>query len=177
MFIRRAVLLVAALLVAGTTMASAASAGVPPAGDDDYTTLCSKLTVEPAAPAPGTDVTVSGDAASPNADIVFVLNGDVIGNTTSGADRHFSGTAHIPADATDGTIQAVQVGDDTDPVVGCPAQVAGVTITRTVPVEPGALPATGANSTLPLTRIGLGLVAAGGLLVLATQRRRSMLAA
>jgi hypothetical protein len=78
----------------------------------------------------------------------------------------------IPADASGSiTLQAFQLGDNTDPVVGCPSQVADLSILAPIAAEP--LARTGTNSTLPLTRLGFGLVAAGGLVILVTRRRKS----
>ena len=123
---------------------------------------------------------MSGDAASPNATIVVTINGHLFndglhnGTTTSDALRHFSVDVKIPDDAVvgPGSLQAHQIGDNTDPTVGCPAQVAALEIVApAVPVEP--LARTGSNSTLPLARLGFGLLAAGGMAVLVGRRRRN----
>jgi hypothetical protein len=158
------------LILAGPAKAQTDSA---PPSDDNYTALCSPLSVSNANPAAGDTVTVSGTAATAGATIVIVLNNsDVLGNTTSAADRTFSVPVTIPADASGAiTLQAFQLGDNTDPVVGCPSQVADLSILAPIAAEP--LARTGTNSTLPLTRLGFGLVAAGGLVILVTRRRKS----
>jgi hypothetical protein len=161
-------------------MAGAQSSGGPFANDDDYTALCTPLVVSSSSLAPGESVTVSGTAATGGATIAIVLNGaTLLGTTTSGASNHFfSATVTIPADAPAGSnsIQAFQIGDSSDPIVGCPAQVAGLEIVRpAAPTEP--LARTGSNSTLPLARLGFGLLAAGGLAMLVSRRRRASVSA
>jgi hypothetical protein len=174
---RRAVLLLAALL-AGAILA-APSAGAAQAPDnDDYTAVCSSLTLSNASPAPGDTVTVSGHAASGNATIAIVLNNTtLLGTTQSDAAGNFSTQVVIPSDAPEGgnTIQAFQEGDNTDAIVGCPAQVAALDIVRPVAAEP--LARTGSNSTLPLARLGFGLLAAGGLAMLVSRRRKASVTA
>jgi hypothetical protein len=138
--------------------------------DDDYAALCEGLTVDPPSVAPDSDVTVSGRAASPNATIQILVNEELNTTTTSDANRFFSVVIHIPADAS-GTIaiRSQQVGDNTDPVVGCDPQVGSLEI-----IAPTAAPLarTGSNSTLPLVRLGFALLAAGGLVILVSRRRK-----
>jgi hypothetical protein len=174
---RRAVFLLAALLVGAAMAATTANAKAAP-DNDDYGSICSALTVSDPSPTPGETVTVSGDAASPNASIAIVLGDKVLGTTTTDSARHFSTTVTIPADANLGTtsLQAFQLGDSTDPVVGCPAQVLALEIVApAVAAEP--LARTGSNSTLPLARLGFGLLAAGGMAVLVGRRRRNSISA
>src|SRR3954452_7314187 len=163
------------LILAGPAKAQTETDG-PSANDDDYTALCSPLSVSNPSPTAGDTVTVSGTAATAGATIVIVLNDtDVLGNTTSAGDRTFTVDVVIPADLVgSASLQAFQLGDNTDPVVGCPSQVAGIEILAP-PVAPEAAPLarTGSNSTLPLTRLGFGLVAAGGLVILVSRRRKS----
>ncbi|MEY2451725.1 MAG: hypothetical protein QOD92_1299 [Acidimicrobiaceae bacterium] len=180
---RRAVFLLAALLagaVMAAPMASAQSEEPVFANDDDYAALCIPLTVSNSSPAPGDHVTVSGTAATGGADIFIVLNGDtIVGTTTSDPTNHFfSADVVIPADAPSGgnTLQAFQAGDNTDPIVGCPAQVAALDIVRpaaAAAAEEEPLARTGANSTMPLARLGFGLLAAGGLAMLVSRRHKS----
>lgn len=178
MNMRRAVLLLAALLVSGVMAAGAAGASPrqdqPPTfgNDDDYTALCIPLTLSSASVSPGDTIHVSGTAATGGATIAIVLNqSEVLATVVSDPTNHFfAADVVIPADAVSGSIQAFQLGDNTDPIVGCPASVAGLTIVRTP--TPAPLPSTGSNHTLPMTRAGVGLVAIGGLLVLASRRRR-----
>ncbi|MEY2449271.1 MAG: hypothetical protein QOH79_2747 [Acidimicrobiaceae bacterium] len=177
---RRAVLLLAALLAGAALVAPAASAQTsdPPPDNDNYTAVCSALTLSDTTPAPGDVVTVSGHAAAGNASIAIVLNGEtLLGTTTSDASGNFSTTVTIPADAPEGgnTIQAFQLGDRTDPIVGCPAQVAALEIVRPAAAEP--LARTGSNSTMPLARLGFGLLAAGGLAIVVSRRRKASVTA
>ena len=139
-----------------------------PAADDDYT-ACSNFTVDPSSANPGDSVTVTGTAATGGATIDIFVNDALAAQTTSDAGTNaFSADVDIPADASDPVvITAKQEGDATDPFVGC-TQVASLEILA--PVEP--LARTGANSTLPLVRLGFALVAAGGLVILVSRRRK-----
>ena len=186
MIMRRAVLLMAALVVGGIVTAGAASAqedGGTFGNDDDYTALCIPLVLSSSSVSPGDTITASGTAATGGAPIFIVLdNSVVLAETTSDVNNHFfQASVKIPSDLSAGnhTIQAFQIGDQTDILVGCPSSVAtinvlGVVIEEAPPAGP-ALARTGADSTVPLTRIGVGLVAAGGLFVLAARRRRTAL--
>jgi hypothetical protein len=140
--IRKILVVAAGLLIVAAPAASASTAGGPKAGkhkaqaspaaqtqaspaaavssDDDYTALCT-LSIDPASPSPGQDVTVSGTTAAPNAGVVVFLNDDPISETTSDASRQFSTTFEIPPDTQEGdaTITAQELGDDTDPTTGC----------------------------------------------------------
>jgi hypothetical protein len=172
---RRAVFLLA-VVCAGVIMAAGpANAQSDTFGnDDDYAALCIPLTVSNPSPTAGDTVTVSGTAATGGATILIVLNDSgIIGETTSDSvNRFFSVEVTIPDDVVGpATLQAFQVGDNTDPIVGCPSEVAGLEILAP-PAAAEPLARTGANSTLPLTRVGFGLVAAGGLIVLVTRRRK-----
>jgi|GEM_PF-4837676 len=171
----RRVLMVLMALLLGVTLATAVagSANAQTVGDDNYAALCS-LTVNPPSAHAGDTVNVSGTSATPNATILIFLNSTQIGSTTSGADRSFSVDVVLPADATTGSISAKQVGDSTDPFVGC-TNVAGLTIVAPATVTPEVTPLarTGSNSTMPLARLGIGLLAAGGLALLVAKRRRS----
>jgi hypothetical protein len=175
---RRAVLLLAALLAVAAFAATPASAQ----SDDNYAAECSALAVRPANPTAGSTVTVSGTAASANADLAIVLLPDTfLNSTTTGADRSFSVEVTIPSGATGTiTLQAVQFGEDAE--AGCTNQVASLDIVK--PVTPAAKPPaaeplarTGSNNTLPLVRLGFGLLAAGGMAIFVSRRRKTTVAA
>jgi hypothetical protein len=180
---KRAVFLLAALFagaVMAAPMASAQSDGPAFANDDDYAALCIPLTVDNASPAPGDTVHVSGTAASGGATIWIVLNNETkLAELTSDPTNHFfSGDVVIPLDAPSGanTLQAFQIGDSTDPIVGCPAQVAALDIVRpAVAAEP--LARTGSSSTMPLVRLGFGLLVAGGMAMLVSRKHKSKVTA
>jgi hypothetical protein len=175
---RRAVFLLAALLVGSAIAATTASAQESSGGfanDDDYAALCIPLVVDNASPAAGDTVHVSGTAASGGATIAIVLMPaqTLLGTTTSDATNHFFATDVVIPDGTVGSVQlqAFQLGDGTDPIVGCPSQVAGLEIVAP-PAAEEPLARTGSNSTLPLARLGFGLLAAGGLAMLVARRRK-----
>ena len=168
---RRAVLLLAALLAVAAFAATPANAQ-----SDEYDALCSALAVNPPNPAAGTNVTVSGTAASANADIAILLLGSpdqFLNSGKTGADRKFAVDVKIPAGAT-GTIklQAVQFGTHADD--GCSSQVASLDIAKPAVTPPATEPLarTGTNSTMPLVRLGFGLLAAGGMAIFVSRRRK-----
>ena len=180
---RRAVFLLAAMLVGAAITATTASAQTFE-NDDDYAALCIPLTLSSSTVKPGDTINVSGTAATGGADIAIVLdNSLVLATTTSNSTSHFFSTPvpiPNPLSAGDHTLQAFQLGDDTDPVVGCPDSIAtihvsGVGIPPVNPATPGAEPLarTGSNSTMPLARLGFGLLAAGGAALLVSRRRRA----
>lgn len=179
---RRAVLLLVA--TAATAILVAAPAGAQTfENDDDYAALCTPLVLSSSSVTAGDSVTVSGTAATGGATIAIVLdNATVLGETTSDATNHFFSTSvTIPSDLAAGnhTLQAFQLGDSTDPIVGCPAQLASIEVlglTIQAPEEE-ALARTGSNSSLPLARVGFGLVAAGGLALVVSRRRKAAVAA
>lgn len=187
---RRAVLLLAALLLGATMVSSAASAQTVE-NDVGYRALCGPLTLSSTTLKPGDSVTVSGTAATGGAIINIVLdNSTLLGTATSDlTSRFFSTSVTIPTKPAPSEgphrIQAVQV---TDPDVGCPSQFANVNIVGltieldgpTQATEPAAeepLARTGSNSTLPLARLGFGLLAAGGLAMVVSRRRRASVSA
>ena len=170
---RRAVFLLAAVL-AGAALAVAPASAQSSGSDDSYNTLCVGFTVDNPSPTAGQTVHVTGQSATANATIRIELTGTLLGTTTSGADRSFAINVVIPASTIGAaTLQAFQVGDNTDPLVGCPNEVLALDIVRpAAAAEP--LARTGSNSSLPLARLGFGLLAAGGLVLLISRRRTSV---
>jgi hypothetical protein len=182
---RRAALLLVAVLLAAPLLTSTANAQTFE-NDDDYAALCIPLQLQPnnTPTAGGDPFTVSGTAATGGATIAIVMDGStLLGTTTSDASNHFfSASVQIPAGTSAGShsIQAVQLGDDTDPIVGCPSSIAainvlGLTIEQAPAEEP--LARTGSNSTMPLARLGFGLLVAGGLAMLVSRKHKAKVTA
>jgi hypothetical protein len=104
-----------------------------------------------------------------------VLDGKgLLGTTNAAPFTHAFSTSVVlpnPLSAGPHTIQAVQGGV----VAGCAdPQVATINVlalTIQAPTQP--LARTGSNSTLPLIRFGFGLLAAGGVALLVSRRRRA----
>jgi hypothetical protein len=133
------------------------------------------ITVDTTTPAPGSQVTVSGDCQVAGLALTISINppGTVLGTTTTGADGKFSVKVTIPANqpegaativAADPTNQCVSSTDVYPPTRG--NLVASVTVTK------GALAFTGSNNTGTYVGVGAVLVLIGGVLVVATVRRR-----
>jgi 5'-nucleotidase len=183
--------LVSAISVAAglTLLATAANAQTYPPGGNQG------LTVSQSTVAPGGTVTVSGDGASPGATVTITLtksssalggrhavaaapglarllaatrplaqSGVVLGRTTADDDGAFSITVTIPAGTAPGvyTLAATSGGD-----------VLSVATLRVVAAgdDENDLPFTGADVG-PGLALGVGLILAGGLLLLAVRRRR-----
>jgi hypothetical protein len=171
---RRAVLLLAALLALATLAATPANAQSTPGrgADDDYTSACSPLTLSKTSLNPGDAVTVSGTAAIGNATVFIILDDTTpLGTTTSAPFTHqFSKSVTIPASTTGGThsIRAFQDGQ-----AGCTNQIASVSVLA-LTIQAPALARTGSpDSTMALVRFGVGLLAAGGMAILVSRRRRA----
>jgi LPXTG-motif cell wall-anchored protein len=123
------------------------------------------LTVSQTAIAPCGTATLVGTNFLPNHEVTITANGIVIGTVTTDAAGSFSFPYTIPCDAVSGNIEFRA----TD---GVNTLSVNVMVTGTTVPTPGALPKTGAGSTTQtLIRIGVLLIAAGGMVVIATRRR------
>jgi hypothetical protein len=181
---RRAVLLLAALLAlaaVAATPASAQSSGPGQGADDDYTSACSGLLLSKTSVEPNEVITVSGTAAIGSEDVLIVLDDSTtLATTTAAPFTHaFSTTVTIPGTIARGvahSIRAFQAGE-----AACSNQIASVNVLAlTIQAPPQQPPAgaeplarTGSNSTLPLIRFGFGLLAAGGMAIVVSRRRRA----
>jgi LPXTG-motif cell wall-anchored protein len=149
--------------------------GLAPAAhaDDSYTGTCS-IFITPLEVAPGGTVTITAKGFNPGADVMFTVDSTTtIGTATADGDGTASITWTIPNDFVLGDHAIAAAGD------GCtdPAQVeAEVTVVaaaaQTQTPTSGTLPRTGGDFSY-LLRIGIVLVAAGALVVLATRKRAS----
>jgi hypothetical protein len=161
---RRAVLLLAALLAVAAIAATPASAQAGQGPDDDYTSGCSPLTLSKTSVNPGETITVSGTAAIGGENVFIGLDDKVLLATTTAAPftHAFSASVTIPAGTSAGnhTISAFQDGAGACTNQVATLRVAGQAVT---PTEP--LARTGSNSTMPLIRLGFGLLAAGGMAI------------
>ena len=140
--------------------------------DDSYTGTCS-IVVAPASVKPGHSVNIVAKGFDAGAEVTFTVDKTTVIGT---AVANSGGVAHIqwdvPADFAEGPHTIAASG------AGCtdPAQVsAEITVVSAVSETndtSGTLPQTGGDYTL-LLRLGILLVAAGGLVVLATRKRSS----
>lgn len=112
----------------------------------------------------GQTITVTGSGADSGAGVTADLT-TTIGRGTADANGNFSFPATIPADFAPGTYTLT---------VDCAnGGVTEITITVGEPTPgTGTIPKTGSDSTIPTTKIGIGFVAAGGLVLAVSRRRR-----
>ena len=138
-------------------------------------TSASAITVDTTTPAPGSQVTVSGDCDVPGLLLTISIAppGTVLGTVTTAADGTFSVKVTIPANQPDGAAQIIAA----DPTNQCVSNAAIYPPTRgnlvaSVTVSKGSLAFTGSDNTSTFVAIGAVLVALGAVLIVATVRRR-----
>ena len=150
--IRRTFVLLGSAFLALLLFAPAASAQYP---NDD------SISVDNPNPNVGDSIVVSGDCFPPGSLVTVTLtqggNTVVVGQTTSDANGHYSVTITIPAGFTAGPATLTACG------VSIVINIGGTAV--------ATLPRTGSSSSLPMARIAVVLVAAGGLLVLSARKR------
>jgi LPXTG-motif cell wall-anchored protein len=161
-----------AALTAGPALAQAGEGE-----DDTYAPDAACALISDITPAPGQDVTITGFIRQQGVNVIVTLvipgvSTEELGSTVSDpVDGSFEITVTIPDDVPDGPA-LIQVTSDSADADACSA-VLGITITS----GGGELPETGSNSTRSLTQIGVSMIAAGGVLVLATRKRIAKAAA
>lgn len=107
----------------------------------------------------GDTVTVTATGCEPGSTVTFYLDGNTLGSATTDD----SGTASADVVIT-GSPGPHQISNS------CNAAVISVTIAG-AGATAGALPRTGSDSSLPLAKIAIVLIAAGGLLIVAARDR------
>ena len=156
-------------LVAGTVLAVALLLSVAVSADAQYAEPASLTSSDGGGCTPGSPVTLTVDNAAPGTDVIFIFQPDpvVLGIATADA----NGTAVLqtrwPVNASSGLHTVVAQGIDGDSV---PLDLS-VEVTC-APGAAGSLARTGSDS-LPWVRIGVVLVALGGILLLTTRKRHS----
>lgn len=173
--IRKTLMIAAGLLGLIVLVATPASAG------DPYTPMNATATVNP-----DNSVTLTGDNCPPNAPVTYVVrrgsannsgNSAIVdqGGGTSNADGAFSITTNPLSNGRynltvtcggESAVLGVQIGPVQSSAGGKPAQQAGV----------GNLAETGSES-IPMARLGMILVATGGVAVYAAKKRQGRRAA
>jgi LPXTG-motif cell wall-anchored protein len=126
------------------------------------------LVLTPSTTTPGSQVTALGFGCGAGQVVEILINGVVVATGHAIDDGKGSFTIVFTAPTEPGTYTVTAKCGDT--LVSSILTVIAAPVTPTE--APAPLPVTGSDSTLPLTRVGLLLVAAGGLLVLAVRRRR-----
>ena len=157
-----------------------------PAGAQQYPPAPNQLTVSDTCVPAGAQVGLTASTFTAGTTVTFSVGDQVLGTAAAGDNGVASFTLTVPAGTSgDATVKAsgesaggpltvesvVTVGDDEcapapAPAAPAPSDGGGS--------DSGSLPRTGDDSTIPLFRIGLALLAAGGLLVALTAKRRRM---
>lgn len=148
--IRRMLILAAVAMVA---LAPAAHAQYEPGGG----TSVSDSTVTR-----GQTITVTADGCQPGDDVTFYFDGDPAGSATADANGVATGSVTIPDNASFGAHEISNSCND-----------AVITVVVEGAAATAALPRTGSDSSLPLAKVAIVLIAAGGLLVLVSRDRSS----
>ena len=154
----RKTLALALVLVVGS--AAPALAGAEYA-DEDAVVLSASVV------APGEDFTATVGVCQPATEAAFDIDGDAAATATAGDDGQASATLTAPTEEGTHTVTGTCTGPDQETVV------LSSTLTVDADTAPAGedLPATGSDSSLPLTRVALGALLVGGLFVLIARRR------
>lgn len=105
----------------------------------------------------GDTVTVTATGCEPGSTVTFYLDGNTLGSAT--ADDSGTAAADVVITGSPGAHQITN---------SCNDAVISITIAG---ATAGALPRTGSDSSLPLAKIAIVLIAAGGLLIVAARDR------
>jgi hypothetical protein len=159
--LRRFVLVLGALLLAGIGLGLPAQAQYTPPGG---------ITIDPPVVNPGETVTVSGDGCAAGVEVTISLGGSQVATVTTGEDGSFSASFEVPVGTTPGTY-TVTAADCTVDVLSSTLTVQGATTATNAAAAGTTLPRTGSGTTETLLRVGIVLVACGGLLAFAARRR------
>jgi LPXTG-motif cell wall-anchored protein len=163
----RRMLVLGALLV--TTMATLAVTATTASAQ--YVPGTPGIIVDPGSTTVGGTVTVTGTGCPANVTVTIRIGTVVVGTATSNNAGNFTFTVKLPPSIGPGqyTVHALCGALDLTAVLSVSALPATTTI-----ATGGTLPKTGTDSGL-WVKIGLSFVAVGGLLVLATRRRRRLI--
>lgn len=156
------------LIMAALLFVAAPSASAQGYGDDDTITISDNVV------APGDSVTLNAFTYCSGCPVTFTLTSDpvVLGTANANGSGVATLIATIPLNTTPGphTITATGTGVDGQPLTLRTA----ITVTGGTGGTGGArgdLPTTGTSSSVPMTQIAIGAIAAGGLMVLVAKRR------
>jgi LPXTG-motif cell wall-anchored protein len=134
------------------------------------------IIVDPTCSAVGGQITVEGSGVADSSTVTIQINGQTIGTATANDEGDFlTDKITLPSTLTSGdyTVHALQGSLDLTATLGIatgPCAVAAANVTQSTS---STLPVTGTNSG-DWVKAGLSLLAVGGLLVLATRRRRAV---
>jgi len=150
-----------------------------PAAAQQYPPAVNSLTVSDTTPSPGQTITIQGQTFAEGATATVVLNSDpvTLGSATANAAGQIVLQATIPTDTPLGSHTLVASGQAPNgqtlslslAIEVVPAQGGGTGTSG------GNLPRTGESTSLPLAKVGLGLLAAGGVIYSIAAKRRKAL--
>jgi len=168
-------------LIAAAALAIVAMAA--PAGAQQYPPAVNSLTISDTTPTPGQTISIEGRTFATGSTATVTLFSDpvVLGSAIADAAGVFALQATIPADTPLGahTITAQGTAPDGSPLslsvslTVVPAQGAGAGAGN----GSGNLPRTGSDSSIPLAKLGLGMLAIGGIATAIAAKRRKAAAA
>ena len=150
-----------------------------PAAAQQYPPAVNSLTVSDTTPSPGQTITIQGQTFAEGATATVVLNSDpvTLGSATANAAGQIVLQATIPTDTPLGSHTLVASGPAPN------GQMLSLSLAiEVVPAQGGGtgtsggnLPRTGDSTSLPLAKVGLGLLAAGGVIYSIAAKRRKAL--
>jgi hypothetical protein len=159
--LRRFVLVLGALVVVGIGFGLPAQAGyTPPSG----------ISIDKPVVDPGASVTVTGEGCAAGVAVKILLGQTQVATATTGADGTFSAPFEVPPGTAAGTY-TVDAVNCTVEVLSTTLTVRAAAATATTAATSSTLPVTGSGTTETLLRVGVVLLASGGLLAFAARRR------
>lgn len=176
-------------MLIAAAMAAALVVGAAPAGAQEYPPANDYLTIDDVTPTPGQTVTITSGTYVEGGTVTVTITSEPtqLGVATVDANGAVTLKAAIPAALELGTHTITAAGTSPDGplsqsitiTVVAAGEAGGSTIEAGAATEGGgaaggSLPQTGSNSTMPLARAAALLLAIGGVLTLATRRRRAM---
>ena len=163
----RRMLVLGALLV--TTMATLAITAT--SASAQYVPGTPGIVVNPGSTTVGGEVTVQGTGCPANVTVTIKIGDIVVGTATSNDAGNFTFHVKLPPSITPGQYTVHALCGDLD--LTAVLSVSALPVSTTIATG-GTLPKTGTDSGM-WVKVGLSLVAVGGLLVLATRRRRHLI--
>ncbi len=161
----RSLRVAAAVLLVMLALALPATAAMAQSYPDTPT-----LTVDQPVVPPCTTIVLTGTGFLPNALVTITVDGKVVGTVTTDADGNYTFPYTISCSEVDGAVLTFTGNDGTN-ILSVSVTIEAAAVTTTT--ASGTLPKTGAsNATMMLIRVSVVLVALGGILVLATSRRK-----
>src|SRR5262245_1284867 len=150
-----------------------------PAAAQQYPPAVNSLTVSDTTPSPGQTITIQGQTFATGSTATVVLNSDPVtrGSATANAAGQIALQATLPQDTPLGAHTLVATGPAPN------GQTLSLSLAiQVVPAQGGGtgngggtLPHTGDSTSLPLAKVGLGLLALGGVIYAVASKRRKAL--